>query len=88
MRIPKKKGQLYNYGSGQTWIGQCPGVSVFKKDKETGAIYHTYSTFAAGLQELNVCLSLLDLIPEGRQDRKSDKNEKENMYWVKHKEDY
>ena len=41
------KDMPYNFGRQWKWGTQGPGVSVFKKDK--GAIYHTYSTYSAGL---------------------------------------
>jgi predicted dithiol-disulfide oxidoreductase (DUF899 family) len=54
-------------GKGQTWLkGEMPGLSVFfKKD---GEIYHTYSSYARGLDKLLVTLQLLDMTPLGRQD--------------------
>jgi predicted dithiol-disulfide oxidoreductase (DUF899 family) len=69
--------RTWNYGS------EAPGISVFYKDAETGRIYHTYSTYAAGLGNLGSVLGLLDLTPFGR-----DEEEKRNMWWVKHKEEY
>mmetsp|Transcript_162 Transcript_162/g.434 ORF Transcript_162/g.434 Transcript_162/m.434 type:complete len:260 (-) Transcript_162:1943-2722(-) len=72
---------VYNYD--QTWKygNTAPGLSVFCKKE--GKIFHTYSTYAAGLADLNSTFNLLDCIPEGR-------NEKDqgNMWWVKHKEMY
>ena len=42
-----------------------PGFSVFFKD--AGAdIFHTYSTYARGLDPMNVAYQLLDLVPKGR----------------------
>ena len=43
------KDMPYNYGRQWKWGTQGPGLSVFKKDKTTGAVYHTYSTYSAGL---------------------------------------
>ena len=42
-----------------------PGVSVFCKD-ETGAVFHTYSTYARGLDALLGTNQYLDITPEGR----------------------
>ncbi|RFU28797.1 hypothetical protein B7463_g7532, partial [Scytalidium lignicola] len=47
--------------------GEGPGLSVFLK--EGGEIFHTYSTFARGLEGLIVTDKLLDLTPLGRQDK-------------------
>ena len=42
-----------------------PGVSVFLKD-EAGRIFHTYSTYARGLDMVNAAYHYLDLVPKGR----------------------
>jgi predicted dithiol-disulfide oxidoreductase (DUF899 family) len=42
-----------------------PGFSVFLKDK-AGDIFHTYSTYARGLDPMNAAYQLLDLVPKGR----------------------
>ncbi|HEX5415579.1 MAG TPA: thioredoxin family protein [Chloroflexota bacterium] len=44
---------------------ESPGISVFLKDAE-GRIFHTYSTYARGLDMLNVAYHYLDLVPKGR----------------------
>jgi predicted dithiol-disulfide oxidoreductase (DUF899 family) len=41
------------------------GVSVFFKDG-AGKIFHTYSTYARGIDMLNVAYHYLDLVPKGR----------------------
>lgn len=48
--------------------GEAPGLSVFLKDGDT--IYHTYSTYARGLDTFLVTHRLLDVTPLGRQDAK------------------
>ena len=63
---------------------ECLGLSVFRKDKTNGVLYHTYSTFAAGLGSLSSVLSLIDLTPDGRQEKERGRN----MFWIKHKEMY
>ena len=47
-------------------------------------MYHTYSTFAAGLAELSLVHSVLDLTPTGRDEG----GDRHNMWWIKHKEEY
>jgi predicted dithiol-disulfide oxidoreductase (DUF899 family) len=38
---------------------------VFAKD-DAGAVYHTYSCYARGLDTLNGAYQLIDLVPKGR----------------------
>lgn len=45
-------------------MSEAPGISVFLNDG--GAIYHTYSTYARGLDMLNVAYHYMDLVPKGR----------------------
>lgn len=55
----------YNYQKTPVYSPELPGLSVFHKD-EDGTIYHTYSTFARGLDRLNAAYHLLDSTPKGR----------------------
>jgi len=56
---------VYNYREGAMPIEEMSGRSVFCKD-ETGAVFHTYSSFARG-GEVNLgAYGLLDATPEGR----------------------
>ena len=61
----------YNFGAITTdprYIDrELPGLSVFRKD-ETGQVFHTYSTYARGLDALLGANHYLDLTPEGRND--------------------
>jgi predicted dithiol-disulfide oxidoreductase (DUF899 family) len=41
------------------------GLSVFSKD-EGGAVFHTYSCYARGIDMMNVAYHYLDLVPKGR----------------------
>lgn len=54
----------HNYASRQV-MEELPGVSVFYRD-DAGDIYHTYSTYARGLDILNGAYSYMDLLPKGR----------------------
>jgi predicted dithiol-disulfide oxidoreductase (DUF899 family) len=45
--------------------GEAPGLSVFYKDG-TGAIFHTYSAYARGLEVLDGAYHFIDLTPKGR----------------------
>jgi predicted dithiol-disulfide oxidoreductase (DUF899 family) len=78
------KAPLYNFGTAPPFTRQCPGFSVFHRDADTGQVFRTYSTYARGLDALNLCYRFLDLLPNGR-----DTNGPDNrMQWVHHKEDY
>ena len=66
----------------RAWGTEAPGASVFKL--RDGDVYHTYSTFAAGLAELSLVHSVLDLTPTGRDEG----GDRHNMWWIKHKEEY
>jgi predicted dithiol-disulfide oxidoreductase (DUF899 family) len=46
---------------------ELPGLSVFAKN-EAGEVFHTYSTYARGLDALLGANHYLDLTPEGRND--------------------
>ncbi|QPF84746.1 DUF899 domain-containing protein [Bradyrhizobium genosp. L] len=56
---------VYNYGTTPLYGEELPGISVFYRD-EGGAIFHTYSTFARGLDMMNAAYHYLDLTPLGR----------------------
>ncbi|MBM3492259.1 MAG: DUF899 domain-containing protein [Alphaproteobacteria bacterium] len=61
----KARAPLYNYGTRPVVNEELPGLSVFHK-AAGGAIHHTYSTYARGLDMLNGAYHLLDLTPKGR----------------------
>jgi len=56
---------VYNYARYEESMTDKPGCSVFFKDA-AGDIFHSYSTYARGLDPLNVAFQLLDLVPKGR----------------------
>jgi predicted dithiol-disulfide oxidoreductase (DUF899 family) len=58
-------GAEYNYAPYQGSMSDLPGFSVFFRD-EAGGLFHTYSTYARGLDSLNTAYQLLDLVPKGR----------------------
>ena len=61
----------YNFGTIETdpryLDKELPGVSVFCKDQD-GQVFHTYSTYARGLDALLGANHYLDITPEGRDD--------------------
>ena len=54
----------YNYQENSV-MEELPGVSVFVRG-EDDHIYHTYSTYARGLDMLNGAYHYLDILPKGR----------------------
>jgi Bacterial protein of unknown function (DUF899) len=44
---------------------EAPGASVFAKDA-AGEVFHTYSSYARGLDILMGTYNILDLVPKGR----------------------
>ena len=55
----------YNYRPLAMSMTELPGISVFANDP-AGAIFHTYSTYARGLDMFNTAYHLLDIVPKGR----------------------
>ncbi|NKB44600.1 MAG: DUF899 domain-containing protein [Alphaproteobacteria bacterium] len=55
----------YNYKDQGFPMSEAPGVSVFFKDDD-GAIYHTYSAYARGLDPMLTAYQYMDLTPKGR----------------------
>jgi predicted dithiol-disulfide oxidoreductase (DUF899 family) len=59
------KDGYYNYTRQRPYATEAPGISVFYRDDD-GAIFHTYSCYARGLDMLNGAYHYLDLVPKGR----------------------
>jgi predicted dithiol-disulfide oxidoreductase (DUF899 family) len=74
---------MHNYASYQDSMPDKPGFSVFSKDA-AGGIFHTYSTYARGLDPMNVAFQLLDLVPKGR----DEEGLSHPMSWVKLHDQY
>lgn len=73
----------YNYRKGFFPAQEAPGISVFCKD-DTGEVFHTYSTFGRGVEAMMGAYVLMDLTPQGR-------NERDVFYkmeWVRHHDRY
>jgi predicted dithiol-disulfide oxidoreductase (DUF899 family) len=73
----------YNYGTSPYAFDELPGVSVFYKD-EDGGIFHTYSTYARGLDILLGSHNYLDLTPKGR----GGKGTPEDTGWLRYHDQY
>jgi predicted dithiol-disulfide oxidoreductase (DUF899 family) len=70
----------YNFEMTENEMDELPGESVFCKDAD-GAIYHTYSEYGRGGEEVLSAYMLLDLTPKGR-------NEAGPMDWVRRRDEY
>jgi len=55
----------YNFGTIPFPMDEGPGFSVFEK-LEDGSVYHTYSTYARGLDIFNSAYHIMDMTPKGR----------------------
>jgi predicted dithiol-disulfide oxidoreductase (DUF899 family) len=56
---------VYNFETQSPRSDEMPGLSVFARNAD-GAVFHTYSTYARGLDILNGAYHHLDLVPKGR----------------------
>ena len=78
------KGKVYyNYGMEEFGVEEAPGASVFYKDA-AGNIFHTYSSYARGLDMLVGTYNYLDLVPKGRDEDAL----AFSMSWVRHHDRY
>jgi predicted dithiol-disulfide oxidoreductase (DUF899 family) len=73
----------YNFGTRDFPADEAPGLSVFYKDTH-GDVFHTYSSYARGLEWLLGAYSYLDLVPKGRDEGKL----AYSMAWVRHHDRY
>jgi predicted dithiol-disulfide oxidoreductase (DUF899 family) len=73
----------YNYVRTDPGPLDREGISVFYKD-EHGAIFHTYSCFARGIDMMNATYQYLDLVPKGRDEQ----NLPDSQAWVRHHDRY
>ncbi|AYG45276.1 DUF899 domain-containing protein [Pseudomonas sp. Leaf58] len=70
----------YNYEPYDGSESELPGLSAFYREPD-GSVYHTYSTYARGLDILVNTYNFLDIAPLGR-------NESGTMDWVRHHDRY
>lgn len=74
---------FYNYGMQRFPMAEAPGISVFVKD-ETGAVFHSYSSYARGLDMFLGTYHLLDIVPKGR----DEDGLSYTMEWLRHHDRY
>jgi predicted dithiol-disulfide oxidoreductase (DUF899 family) len=78
------KGELtYNFGPWPFSYEEWPGISVFLKD-DANEVFHTYSTYARGVEVMMGTYNMLDLTPKGRDER----DVEHKMEWVRHHDRY
>ena len=80
----RTKKVLYNFQEMEPFSDQMHGCSTFYKD-ESGDIFHTYSTYARGVDMLNVAYQFLDLTAKGRDEGWSQQHP---SGWVRRRGEY
>ncbi len=73
----------YNYGEMEFSGEELPGASAFYKDAQ-GSVFHTYSSYARGLDLMIGAYNWLDIAPKGR----DEDGLKHTMSWVRHHDKY
>ncbi len=73
----------YNYQQRKFGSSEAPGASVFYRDTD-GAVDHTYSCYARGLDAMNAAYQWLDLTPKGRDEATL----AYPMAWLRHRDRY
>jgi len=75
----ERNAALYNYSPRKLDSTEMPGISAFFRDGDQ--VYHSYSTYARGLDMLNTAYHYLDIAPQGR----DEEGLAFPMQWVKHR---
>src|ERR1700727_1299960 len=75
----QRSGAEYNFRHTDDPGEQAPGMSVFALDE--GSVYHTYSTYARGVEQLMGTYRYLDVAPLGRNEDAG------GGWWRRHDED-
>lgn len=73
---------VYNYTGRPHTIRELPGLSVFYKNSRD-EIFHTYSSFARGLEDFLTAYRYIDITPKGR-----DEAQTGGMGWLRHHDRY
>ena len=74
---------IYNYAETPMNMTDREGVSVFYQD-DRGAVFHTYSCYARGIDAVNGTYQFLDLVPKGRDEDRLQFTQS----WVRHHDRY
>jgi predicted dithiol-disulfide oxidoreductase (DUF899 family) len=73
--------KIYNFDTMAPGMPDREGASVFYKDAR-GNVFHTYSTFARGIDLLNTAYNYIDLLPKGRDEADGPQR------WVRYRDRY
>jgi predicted dithiol-disulfide oxidoreductase (DUF899 family) len=76
-----KTEAYYNFARQDPRHPEREGTSVFYKDA-AGRVFHTYSTYARGLDLQNTAYNYLDLTPKGRDEGGR------SQFWVRRRDEY
>jgi predicted dithiol-disulfide oxidoreductase (DUF899 family) len=76
-----KKKAFYNFKVQNPDAPEREGVSVFARDAK-GRVFRTYSTFARGIEALNLDYKYLDVVPKGRDEGGR------GPFWVRRHDEY
>jgi predicted dithiol-disulfide oxidoreductase (DUF899 family) len=74
---------VYNYTPSKFPSEERPGMSVFYKNAN-GQVFHTYSMYGRGLEDLMGLYVVLDRVPKGRDEA----GLPHGMAWVRHHDRY
>ena len=74
---------FFNYARTDPGLTDREGISVFYKDG-SGAVFHTYSCYARGIDMMNATYQYIDLVPKGRDEA----GHEDSQYWVRHHDRY
>ncbi|MGR3279201.1 DUF899 domain-containing protein [Acaryochloris marina NIES-2412] len=74
---------LYNYNVCSFPGQEAPGISVFYKN-QASEVFHTYSSYARGLDMLNGAYHFMDLVPKGR----DEEDLPSTMAWLRRRDRY
>ena len=77
------KEHIYNYALTKFPSEERPGMSIFYKN-EKGEVFHTYSVYGRGLEDLMSVYMILDRVPKGRDEA----GLPHGMAWVRHHDRY
>jgi predicted dithiol-disulfide oxidoreductase (DUF899 family) len=75
------KQAFYNFARQDPHNSQREGISVFYRDASRH-VFHTYSTYARGIDPMSVDYQFLDLVPKGRDESGR------GPYWVRRHDEY
>ncbi len=75
------KEPLYNFGTLAPGHTEREGSSAFYKDP-AGRVFHTYSTYARGIDLMNTAYNYLDIAPKGRDEAGR------SQFWVRRHDEY